>query len=170
VRNAHRLTKAQCAQVYLLDGSAAKNEPVRNAHPTNYFLTNYQLPDILHLNQKGYITNSSAPNTSLDKAKTPHKSASVAYRDAKINSVAPKKAPTVEKPTPKPPNHRNKCLAHRDTIQSVAALNLPKLAKIYFPNIHLRDWLPTKKLRRRGAVPKQSAAKLGGAGAAQERR
>jgi hypothetical protein len=40
----------------------------------------------------------------------------VASRDAKTNSVAPKKTPTVQKLTPKPPNHRNKCPAHRDTI------------------------------------------------------
>jgi hypothetical protein len=40
----------------------------------------------------------------------------VASRDAKTNSVAPKKVPTVQKLTPKPPNHRNKCPAHRDTI------------------------------------------------------
>jgi hypothetical protein len=40
----------------------------------------------------------------------------VASRDAKTNSVAPKKAPTVQKLTPKPPNHRNKCPAHHDTI------------------------------------------------------
>ena len=40
----------------------------------------------------------------------------MASRDAKTNSVAPQKAPTVQKLTPKPPNHRNKCPAHRDTI------------------------------------------------------
>jgi hypothetical protein len=40
----------------------------------------------------------------------------VASRDAKTNSVAPTKAPTVQKLTPKPPNHRNKCPAHHDTI------------------------------------------------------
>jgi hypothetical protein len=40
----------------------------------------------------------------------------VASRDAKTNSVAPKKVPTIQKLTPKPPNHRNKCPAHRDTI------------------------------------------------------
>ncbi len=37
-------------------------------------------------------------------------------RDAKTNSVPPKKVPTVQKLTPKPPNHRNKCPTHRDTI------------------------------------------------------
>jgi hypothetical protein len=40
----------------------------------------------------------------------------VASRDAKTNSIAPKKAPTIQKLTPKPPNHRNKYLANRDTI------------------------------------------------------
>jgi hypothetical protein len=40
----------------------------------------------------------------------------VASRDAKTNSVALKKLPTVQKLTPKPRNHRDKCPAHRDTI------------------------------------------------------
>jgi hypothetical protein len=40
----------------------------------------------------------------------------VASRDAKTKSVAPKKIPTVQKLTPKPPNHRNKCSTHPDTI------------------------------------------------------
>jgi hypothetical protein len=40
----------------------------------------------------------------------------VASRDAKTNSVAPKKVSTVQKLTPKPRNHRNKCPAHRHTI------------------------------------------------------
>ena len=40
----------------------------------------------------------------------------MASRDAKTNSVAPKQAATVQKLTPKLPNHRNKCPAHRDTI------------------------------------------------------
>jgi len=66
-----------------------------------------------HLNQHPIA---SALNTYLNKAKTPHKSASAASRDAKTNSVAPKQASTVQKLTPKPPNHRNKCPAHRDTI------------------------------------------------------
>ena len=64
----------------------------------------------------------------------------------------------------------NKCLVHPDTTPSAVVLNLPKLAKIYFVNIHLHDWLPTKKSRRRGAVPKPSAATPGGAGAAREPR
>ena len=111
-----------------------------------------------------------APNTWLDKAKTLHKSALAASHDAKINNGAPKKGPILEKLTPIPQNHRNKSLARPDTILSAVALNLPKLAKIYFANIRLRDSLPTKKSRRRGAVPKLSAATLGGAGAARERR
>ena len=90
------------------------------------------------------------------------------YRDAKTNSVAPKKAPAVQTLTPKQPNYPNKCLVHPDTIQSAVVLNLPKLAKIYFANIHLRDSLPTKKLHRPNAVQKQSAATLVGAGAALE--
>ena len=40
----------------------------------------------------------------------------MASRDAKTNRVAPTKAPTVQKLTPKPRNHRNKCPAHRDKI------------------------------------------------------
>ena len=94
----------------------------------------------------------------------------MAYHDAKTNSVAPKKAPTVQKLTPKQPNYPNKCLARRDTIPSAVALNSPKLAKIYFANIRLHDSLPTKKLHRLNAVQKQSAATLVGAGAAPEPR
>jgi hypothetical protein len=91
------------------------------------------------------LSTASAPNTWLNKAKKLHKLALGASRDAKTSSVAPKKGPTLEKLTPKPPNHRNKSLARPDTIPFAVALNSPKLAKIYFANIRLHDSLPTKK-------------------------
>ena len=80
----------------------------------------------------------SCPSIAEDKAKTPHRLASMVYHDAKINSDDPKKDLFPQKLELMLGTHHNKSPAHPDTVPCVISPNSPKSAKTYSLTTHLR--------------------------------
>lgn len=99
-------------------------------------------------------------NIAEDTAKILHKSASMAYHDAKINSADPIKFLPPQKPPLKLVTRRNIFPVRRDIIPCVASPNSPKSAKIYSPNTHPHGAPPTRMSHKLGVAPMPSATIL----------